>query len=43
LAAALATLEWARANDLLVADEAKFGDFKCSAFWLVKEHIFIDR
>jgi hypothetical protein len=43
LAAALATPEAARANELLFADEAKFCDIKRSALWVAKEHVFIDR
>ena len=43
LAAALATPEVARANELLIEDEAKFCDFKRSALWVAKEHVFIDR
>jgi hypothetical protein len=29
--------------ELLVEDEAKFVDFKRSALWVAKEHVFIDR
>jgi len=43
LSAALTTPEAARANESLFADEAKFCDFKRSALWVAKEHVFIDR
>ena len=32
-----------RAMEIAVADESKFIDFKRSAMWLGKEHVFIDR
>jgi hypothetical protein len=35
--------EAARAMQLAIEDEAKFIDFKRSAMWLGKEHVFIDR
>ena len=43
LAGAIATPEGARAMELLVEDESKFVDFKRSALWVAKEHVFIDR
>lgn len=43
LAGAVATPEGARAMELLVEDESKFVDFKRSALWVAKEHVFIDR
>ena len=43
LAGAVTTPEGARAMDLLVEDESKFVDFKRSALWVAKEHVFIDR
>ena len=43
LAGAVTTPEGARAMELLVEDEAKFVDFKRSALWVAKEHVFIDR
>jgi len=43
LAGAITTPEGARAMELLVEDEAKFVDFKRSALWIAKEHVFIDR
>ncbi len=43
LAGAATTPEGARAMEMLVEDEAKFVDFKRSALWVAKEHVFIDR
>jgi uncharacterized protein (TIGR02118 family) len=43
LAGAITTPEGARAMELLVEDEARFIDFKRSALWIAKEHVFIDR
>jgi uncharacterized protein (TIGR02118 family) len=43
LMAALNTPEGVRAGELAAEDEAKFVDFKRSARWLAKEHVFIDR
>jgi len=43
MAGAVTTPEGARAMELLVEDEAKFTDFKRSALWIAKEHVFIDR
>jgi uncharacterized protein (TIGR02118 family) len=43
LMGAVTTPEGARAMELLVEDEAKFTDFKRSALWIAKEHVFIDR
>jgi uncharacterized protein (TIGR02118 family) len=35
--------EGVRARELAAEDESKFIDFKRSALWLAKEHVFIDR
>jgi uncharacterized protein (TIGR02118 family) len=43
LAGGATTPEGARAMELLVEDESKFVDFKRSALWVAKEHVFIDR
>ena len=40
---AATTPEGARARELMVEDEAKFVDFKRTALWIAKEHVFIDR
>jgi hypothetical protein len=35
--------EAARAMEIAIEDETKFIDFKQSAMWIGKEHVFIDR
>jgi uncharacterized protein (TIGR02118 family) len=37
------TPEGARARELAAQDEARFIDFKRSAWWLAKEHVLVDR
>jgi uncharacterized protein (TIGR02118 family) len=43
LATIAGTPEAKRAMEIAVEDEAKFIDFKRSAMWVAKEHVFIDR